>query len=429
MPPAPAGTYPLPVPSPRSVVAPLFDRSPLRAPGVGLLLAAAGALAAGRGRADLVLTLAGSVLLLGLPLLGGLSLLRAVLLRRRLRAALGATPREIRGEEGRPLPTGVRVTCPRVPLAGDGFVAWTRPPGRSRLAGGHAGVETFLPTDRALADRQDGHVEVADPFGTFRWRLPLTANRRVHVLPPRPAVPVDTLLHALASGDLLPHPEGPREGDRVDSRPYAPGDPARLVLWKAWARRRELLVRAPETALDPRDRSLLVCLVAGAEDAGAASVARLLAEELLPAGRARLAADGSPEPVDDLPAALAAISRSAHARARSGEVLALAAEALRKGEAALVVCPATPPPEPGPFHAATGPTGGLLVLAVGRSAPPPGPRRRLSRWVLREQPAGPTRQELVAGLVPLAHGPVRVALVDLSTGEVVSLQGGPGGLP
>jgi len=386
-------------------------------------------LAAGRGRADLVLTLAGSVLLASLPVLGGLSLLRAVLLRRRFRAALGDAPGELRGEAGRPLPTGLRVTCPRIPLAEEGSISWRVPPGRSRFTGKDRARETFVPTDRALVDRQAGRVEVADPFGAFRWRLPVAAHRRVHVLPPRPAVPVSTLLTALASGDLLPYPEGPREGDRVDSRPYAPGDPARLVLWKAWARRRELLVRAPESALDPRDRSLLVCLVAGPGDADAAGIARLLAEELLPAGRARLAADGSPEPVEDLPAALAAISRSAAARDRSGEVLSIAAAAGARGEAVLVVCPAVPPPAPARFHAAAGNTGELAVLAVGRSARPPASRGRFARWMFREDVPGPTESEILAGLAPLADGPVRVTLVDPGTGRLVPVREGPGGPP
>jgi len=429
--PAPrGGTYPLFVPSPRSVLVPVLRRSPLRAPGAGLLVAAGAILAAGRAEADLAFTLAGSVLLASLPLLAGCSLLHALLLRRRFRAALAANPGEVRGEEGRPLPTGLRAVPPRIPLVRNGWVSWTRPPGRSRFSSGsHPGGETLLPEDRALVARQEGHVEAEDLFGAFRWRLRLTAPRRVHVLPPRPAVPVDTLLRALASGDLLSHPEGPREGDRVDSRPYAPGDPARLVLWKAWARRRELLVRTPETALDPRDRSLLVCLVAGPGDREAAGVARLLAEELLPTGRARLAADGSPEPVEDLAVALAAISRSAEARHRSGEVLTLAAEAIRKGEAVLVVCPATPPPAPGPLHAAAGSAGELAVLAVGRSAPAGTSRGPLARWLVREDPPGPTREEMLEGLAPLAHGAVRVALADLATGEVVPLAGDTGRFP
>ncbi len=407
-------------------LAALLDRSPLRAPGAGLLVAGAAALATGRARADLVLTLAGSVFLASLALLGGASLLAALLLRRRFRAALRHSPGEIRGEAGRALPTGLRVRCPAVPLVRSAAVAWNRPPGRSRFEEGRPAAEVLLPGDRALSDGQRGRLEVADLFGAVRWRLPVATDRRVHVLPPRAPVAVETLLRALASGQALPHPAGPREGDRVDSRPYAPGDPARLVLWKAWARRRELLVRAPETALDPRDRSLLVCLVAGPGDGDAAAVARLLAEELLPAGRARLAADGSPEPVEELPAALLAISRSADARDRAGEVLGLAARALGRGEAVLVVCPAFPPPPAGQLHGAAA-TGDLAVLAVGRSHPPP-PRGPV-RWLLRAPGSGPTRREILRGLAALPGGSVRVAFVDLATGEVDPLRGGPGGLP
>ncbi|MEM8931920.1 MAG: hypothetical protein AAGE94_12145, partial [Acidobacteriota bacterium] len=91
------------------------------------------------------------------------------------------------------------------------------------------------------------------------------------------------------------------------------GDSPRHILWKVYARTRQLEVRVPERAIDRAQRTAAY-LVTGPGDEAAAAVARTALERRLLGPSWIFAADGAPEPAEDLDPAVLAIARSgAHA--------------------------------------------------------------------------------------------------------------------
>ncbi len=151
------------------------------------------------------------------------------------------------------------------------------------------------------------YVESAFGLARISWQrsepaafLILPEVGRLRSLPP---------IHSFASGDAVSHPSGAPQGDRMEIRRYAPGDPVRHILWKVYARTRQLNVRVPERAVD-RSRRTISYLLAGPEDEAAAAVARVALEQNLLGERWLFAADASPEPTEELEPALRAIARS-----------------------------------------------------------------------------------------------------------------------
>ncbi|HMO02653.1 MAG TPA: DUF58 domain-containing protein [Oligoflexia bacterium] len=117
--------------------------------------------------------------------------------------------------------------------------------------------------------------EIYDRFlcHRYRWIYNNTSQTVVfNVLPP----PVEIrdwqiLVSASKSGDELPHPEI-ADGDYLEIKQYHPNDGARRIIWKLFARRRELLSRHPETAYTPEGEILAILLCDRLQDdlAGAA---------------------------------------------------------------------------------------------------------------------------------------------------------------
>ena len=117
------------------------------------------------------------------------------------------------------------------------------------------------------------------------------------------------VIQPMAAAEGLPHPMGAPEGDRMEIRRYVPGDSVRNILWKTFARTRQLNVRTPERSID-RSRKTVAYLLTGDGDEAAAAAARVALEsDALGAGWL-FGADGTAEPAESLEAALAAIARS-----------------------------------------------------------------------------------------------------------------------
>jgi hypothetical protein len=129
-----------------------------------------------------------------------------------------------------------------------------------------------------------------------------------------------TLQQVLGQGATLPHPRGEPDGDLVEMRRYAPGDPMKWVLWKTFARSRTLMVRAPERALEPATRTLAY-MVAGEGDEPAAALLRATLEAGLLGREWRLGSDGSREQAKSADEALPLIVRSRDARPSGGKGL------------------------------------------------------------------------------------------------------------
>lgn len=223
----------------------------------------------------------------------------------------GASPAMRRLEAGTPIETGFRRPAfARWPLVQVRW-EWESPAGatcRQRYRRPFL-EEEVLARRRCEATTLVRRFFVESAFGLARisWRksepaafLILPEVGRLRSLPP---------IHSYASGDAVAHPAGAPQGDRMEIRRYAPGDPVRHILWKVYARTRQLNVRVPERAID-RSRRTISYLLAGPEDEAAAAVARVALEQNLLGERWLFAADGSPEPQEEIEPALRAIARS-----------------------------------------------------------------------------------------------------------------------
>jgi hypothetical protein len=129
------------------------------------------------------------------------------------------------------------------------------------------------------------------------------------------------------SGTHLSYPYGTAEGDLVETRRYAPGDPLKHVLWKVFARRRELLVRAPEVAVDPNP-SAIAYFVAGKDDESTAALARFFLQQGLLGTSFIFGADGADGTTSDPALALEWVIGSVRMRKLGGSGLAAFLKAL-----------------------------------------------------------------------------------------------------
>ncbi len=155
-------------------------------------------------------------------------------------------------------------------------------------------------------------------FSTLDWES--TEPISLTVLPPPLPLPSYSLIRAWFTGDDLPDPRGEAQGDRVDMRQYAPGDPPRLLLWKIYARTGKLMVRVPEAAVSTAPRSCAY-LVSGPGDEVVASLARTVVENRLLGDGWRFGADGSPLSVTTAEESLRLIARSGNPDVVSGRGL------------------------------------------------------------------------------------------------------------
>ncbi|TNE86691.1 MAG: DUF58 domain-containing protein [Deltaproteobacteria bacterium] len=224
----------------------------------------------------------------------------------------------------------------------------------------------------------------------------------------------------MTGGDGMAHPEGPPAGDPMDIRHYGEGDPIRFVLWKVFAKSRTLVVRTPERAISPQDRTIAY-LVSAPGDQAAAGAARVAIETRALGNRWQLGADGCDESADNRPHAMELILRSAAVDdANSGAGLGrfLAGLEGRSRRAVVFV-----PPVPGPWLdrvlATCGPEhlGGaqldFVVCTDGIGAP----AARRSWFVRPTDTASGTDPELLAAVLKRLAGAGRLAVLDRKTGE------------
>jgi hypothetical protein len=408
-------------------------RWPLSAAGFGLLMFSAATLAFGRARMDIVLTLA-SLFWFGLSLLTGLAAgLAAVLLSRELTSASGRHGPALQGLEGRPSLSGVTFGRRLIPLAARPAVTWVTPRGACRLVGAESRfAESITPRGRVRATEVVREIAQEDLFGLWRFRWRTLEARPVLWLPDPGRLTAADLAACLATGDLLSHPYAPARGDLIDARLYTRSDPARLILWKVYARTRQLLVRAPEQARSP-DRHPLVYFVAGPHDDAAAGAARLIVESGIFGEGARFATDGSPAPVTDRNAAIDALCASVDHRERGGADLAAAlGDPLVDADdpVVLVVAADAGGWQPRVLDAIARRPERFAVLACGDAAAP-SPRtggswgwRRWRNWFVRPAAIdGRPFGTLVRSIDPLVCTGARVALAERRSGRVIVLSG------
>jgi hypothetical protein len=405
---------------------------------LGLLVAGASGYALleyGFGRLDLVLLVIGAVGV-GLAVFGLLATVTAALLswlRHRRRPATEGSLGALDIECGYPVPTGF--SLPR--LRWIPFIAirwrWLEPDAVVRVVpAGRLLREEVIASRRGRVGAVVRELEVGDIFGLTQIRLRLTEQRKVRFVPSVGQLKRVDVIRGMSGGDDISHPEGPQEGELYDLRAYTPGDPIRFVLWKVFARTRQLVVRAPERALSPIKQTCAY-LVAGNGDEPAAGAARL-AVELGALGQDWvLGADGSNDDATRKDQAVDVLARSAAVDEQVGGK-GLGAFLQRRGLGSVGRAVVFVPGRPGPWlesvieqsRGSVGRGRGRLDFVVGTDGiVPPVKRKWLARLAVRDHgPAVPTGStapvttEEVGEVVRALSNLGRVIVIDRTAGRV-----------
>lgn len=226
----------------------------------------------------------------------------------------GARGRTLRLEAGFPNETGFTLPEPAYfPLI---RISWQvifpdylqtriRPAADSNLL-----AEEVVPLRRCRAARVTRLFTVSDVLGFCRYQWRQSQALELTVLPRSNSIRALPLLRSLTTEDGVPNLAGNPEGDRVEIRPYVPGDSVRNIMWKVYARNRELNVRLPERSVFQSNRTVAY-LLSGPGDEAAAAVARAAVETGALGEDWLFGADGTDTPAHNEPdKALEAIAAS-----------------------------------------------------------------------------------------------------------------------
>ena len=282
------------------------------------------------------------------------------------------------------------------------------------------------PLRRGLSDDVVRTITVRDAFGLASLRLRSRERRRLRFLPGRGKLRQMHVVQGMAGGDLVGHPEGSPTGDRFDMRHYTPGDPIRFVLWKVFAKSRQLVVRTPERALSPV-RQTIAYLVTGPDDMAAAGAARVAVTHgalgddwILGADGVAAPARGSVDQAMDVLLKSAATHPDGGGEGLQGFLMNAQPGSVRR--AVLFV-----PPTPGSWldrvAAATrgmqGPAR-LEVIVCTDGLRRDSRSKRVKRWLAAETPVGPSTKEVGEVVRRLAGVGIKVMILDRKTGQLFS---------
>jgi hypothetical protein len=242
-------------------------------------------------------------------------------------------------------------------------------------------------------------------------------------------------VRGMSGGSDISHPLGPAEGDRYDMRRYSPGDSIRFVLWKIYAKTRDLLIRTPEQAIAPAKQTLAY-LVASDSDEAAAGAARVAVDVGAFGTDWKFGADGCSDIAESRDHALEVLVKSAGASAeQSGAGLGgFLSHATKGGLGRAIVFV---PSKPGPWlqrviAAAGGKPGqvGKVEFVVGTDGIDRAPKRswlaRLALGKRRDDPTAPvartTDADLASVVRTLGGARLNVLVVDRAAGQVFTQQ-------
>ncbi|MBI2375609.1 MAG: DUF58 domain-containing protein [Deltaproteobacteria bacterium] len=290
-------------------------------------------------------------------------------------------------------------------------------------------VEVLESEERAASEFITRRFLVEDAFGLARISFRRTERRAVQVLPFTGRLGSQPVLRSFTSGDELSHPAGELVGDRYDMRAYVPGDPLRLVLWKVFARTRELVVRTPERAISP-SLKILAYLPASTGDEPAAALALVSVESGALGEGWLLGVDGHDEPIGHVDRARVAIVRSRAFRdAPGGNAAGLARFLAAAGSASRSRLVVFAPARPGPWvdEVATAirrwPGASTVALATDGIEPE---RERGGLLRIARIPEGAaklttTTPELLRGVTTaLSRAGAHVIVVDRTSGKLIA---------
>jgi len=403
----------------RTFIARAIDLFPLTALGLALAVCAVAALRYfAYDELDLVWLVTGYAAL-GLCALAPLFVLPSALwLHLRTRKNTANEPLLL--ETGSASPTGFR-------LPGLGFVpfvqlrwSWLAPPGVTLelRREGQRLAEWVNATDRGQHEAVERRLLVQDPFGLTRIAFRRREPRSIRVLPRLGGLGSLTSLTALAAGEDLPHPMGLEDGDRLELSRYTPGDPARFIHWKVFARTRKLLVRRPERAVAIA-RRCAAFYVAGEDDDATAAAARLALERRLLGNERGFGTDLAVSGTSRVDEAISQLVQSVRARGHHGRgLLPFLAAVEKKGPASVLVFG---PPRPGPWLSAVIAAASRrqlrTVIAVDGVADPYTRPFWLRMLASDDTLHGAQASQLDVVLTTLGRAHVPVILLDRATGR------------
>jgi len=169
--------------------------------------------------------------------------------------------------------------------------------------------EEIIPGKRCLTDHIVRQFTVSDVLGFCRYSWRQRQDRGCMALPQTNTIKPLPLLRSMTAEDGIPNPSGNPDGDRMEIRPYVPGDSVRNIMWKVYARNRQLNVRLAEKSVFHSKRTVAY-LLSSPNDEAAAAIARMALETGALGEDWAFAADGTDTPCTTLTSALAAVARS-----------------------------------------------------------------------------------------------------------------------
>jgi hypothetical protein len=170
-------------------------------------------------------------------------------------------------------------------------------------------LEEIIPQQRCKTSRLTRLFTVSDVLGFCRYSWRQSQSVELMALPRSNSIKALPILRSLTSEDGIPSPSGNPEGDRMEIRPYVPGDSVRNIMWKTYARSRQLNVRLAEKSVFQSNRTVAY-LLSSPNDEAAAAVARVAIESGALGDDWTFGADGSETVCVDLESALVAIAAS-----------------------------------------------------------------------------------------------------------------------
>lgn len=289
-------------------------------------------------------------------------------------------------------------------------------------------IEEVQPTERDHFTQVVRRIEIGEVFGFARIAFRMRQARAGRFVPWVGGLDKMHIASGLAGGDAMAHPEGSPTGDFYDMRSYSAGDPIRFILWKVFARTRDLMVRTPEAAMSP-DRRTVAYLVAADGDEPAAGAARVAVDSGALGSKWTLGADGCGEAATSREEAMDVLARSRRASADQSGALGAFLTRVSKGAGtrAVVFVPA----RPGPWiqrvaAAAKGPAGQYPRVDFVVCTDGIGEREHRSRWARAAfSPPGDTQralalqEDLIAVVDALAKTGANVLVVDRPGGRLV----------
>ena len=169
--------------------------------------------------------------------------------------------------------------------------------------------EEVVPEKRCLTQSVQRRFTVSDVLGFCKYSWMQKQDAQCMVLPRANTVKSLPFLRSLTAEDGIPNPTGNPEGDRMEIRPYVPGDSVRNIMWKNYARNRQLNVRLAEKSVFQSTRTVAY-LLSSKHDEAASAVARAALESGALGDDWVFSADGSEGVYSDLASSLSAIAKS-----------------------------------------------------------------------------------------------------------------------